>query len=58
MNTPEALNPLKTYTTTMETILLTTIHLINGDRILTKIDENDEDLSNENAFGEFFCTGI
>lgn len=41
MKTPEILQSLNTCSEAIETALLTTIHLINGDRIITEIDDFD-----------------
>ena len=58
MKTPEILNNLNTCINAVETTLLTTIHLINGDKIVTKADIPEEDINYENAFSELYCTGI
>jgi hypothetical protein len=49
---PEILHPLST---AIETTLLTTIHLINGDRIITDASEDENDTNYENGFGELLA---
>ena len=58
MKTPEILLDLNTCINAVETTLVTTIHLINGDKIVTKSDVSENDINYENASGDFYCTGI
>ena len=58
MKNPEILDPQTTYSTAIETAQLTTIHLINNNRIITDTDVYDEAIDSENGFGEFFFAGL
>ncbi|MCF6132498.1 hypothetical protein [Flavobacterium wongokense] len=58
MKAHEILNPLTACTNVLESALLTTIHLINGDRIITEADVYESETDYEHAFGEFYPAGI
>ena len=58
MKTPEILHDLNNCINAVETTLLTTIHLINGDKIVTKSDAGEEDNKYTDAYGESFCAGF
>ena len=58
MKTPEILHDLNNCLNAVETNLLTTIHLINGNKIVTKSDAGEEDIKYEDAYCEFFFAGF
>ena len=55
---PETLPALTSYSTVLEIALLTTIHLINDDRIMTtEVVAFNEDIDYD-TLNDFFCAGF
>ncbi len=57
MKTPEILHELNTAMHAVESSLLTTIHLINGDKIMTDTESADDEIDYD-MLRDFFCSGF